>query len=179
LSQENLDLLSFWRKRDPLLLNPEGFQEFVERQQFLAELRSQLTIFEDGMPKRKGKYRGIWAVFASLDPEHPGRYCGLFYLPVTSMVQFELTKEKLEKHGDRFVCFEVMHEEILDYDPERPHVKGTFPKVEYYDYAWRRLPEKPRMLRLIEKHLRKVAKWYNEGGSKRGEPYPVPPAWEE
>lgn len=170
-------LLEEWKKHDPLLTDPEGFQRFFTRAQCLQELQSQLTTWkkDEWGPKEIKKYRGIWAEFATRDNENPRRFNGLFSIPVNDLTRFEEIKKKLEAKGDMFLCFQVMHEETLDHDPERPHIKGTFSKYDYYDYNWEPI-SKPPFMKEIEKHLNRVSRWYNRG-QKENEPYPTAPLW--
>jgi len=178
-------LIEEWKKQDPLLEDFEGFLNFTDRVGRFEQLLSELTTWNESggenghflIPKEIKKYRGIWAVFASRSKEDQRRFCRLFCQPVRDLKQFEEDQKWIEKHGDVFVCFEVMHEETLDYDPENPRVKGSFSKSSYYDLDWQPLTSKPDIITKIERHLRKVSEYYNQGAETKGEPYPTPPAW--
>jgi len=173
-----MSLVEEWKKRDPLLSDLEGFLRLLERVQRFQELHSQLTTWHEngGGPKEIKMFRGISAIFALKDRGSPQRYGGLSYIPVSDLLAFDGLKEKLEAGGDLFLCFEVMHEETLDHDPERPHVRGTFSKYTYYDCDWEPVA-KPEFMKKIEEHLRKVSEWYNRGAEMTSEPYPTPPLW--
>lgn len=171
-----MSLVQEWKKHDPLLSDLDGFQRFVERHQRFQELYVQLTTWypNGGGPKEIKKYRRIGAVFASPSKDDPLRYSGLSYVPVSNLVAFEGLKKKCESWGDLFLCFDVMHEENLDHDPDRPHIKGTFCKYTYYDYDWQPIP-KPDFLKQVEQHLNRVSRWYDRGLEQKGVPYPAPP----
>lgn len=177
IDDKGAKLLKEWKKHDPFLEDIEGFQRFVERVQRFEELDSQTTTWNEGEwgPKEIKKYRGIWAVFAMESNFLPGRFSGLLSTPIDDLISFDKTKEKTESHGDRFLCFQVMHEKALDHHPERPRIKGTFSIHDYYNLDWESIP-KPEMLKKIDKHLSRVSRWYNK--PKENEPYPTPPLWE-
>jgi len=171
------EVVKFWKKSDPFLTDIEGFQKFVERVQKFRELYAEVTTWKElGVVDEKRKYRRIDAVFGHEAPKQPRRFCGLFYMPINNFLTFEEAKRRIEKHGDRFICFDIMHEELLDHDPERPHVKGCFSKHSYYNYDWEPI-EKPEIIKKIERHLRRVSNWYSSGAPLKGESCPTPPLW--
>jgi len=176
-------LVQEWKKTDPYLLNAEGYLEFLEdllpKMLKLEEWQKDASILDwahDNIQRKK--YAAIGAVFTYRNRE--GRYSGLMLTSITSMNYLqvlELTKEREGQHY-RFSCIEIMHEEILDHDPERPHIKGTFSPHTYYDVNLNRI-EKPGMMKKIEKHLSKVSRWYSSPTKMETEPYPTPPLWDE
>jgi len=175
-------LVDEWRKIDPYLLDAEGFTKFISditvKIQKLEDLKQETSILDwaNNNIQRK-KYACISAVFTYPCKDDPTRYSGLFSSPLTDYLQFLELKEKTEKKGSIFLCIDVMHEETLDHDPERPHVKGTFSLHTFYDADWNQI-EKPKMMRKIEKHLSRVSRWYSSLTRMEAEPYPTPPVWE-
>lgn len=178
-------LVNEWRKTDPYLLDAEGFIKFIsdvtEKFQKLEELKRDASILEwaNNNIQRK-KYACISAVFAYASKDDPTRCSGLYSTPLTDIdyLQFLELKETRKEIGGRFLCIEVMHEETLDHDPERPHTKGTFPLHTFYDADWNPI-EKPKMMKKIEEHLSRVSSWYSSPTRMEAEPYPTPPVWED
>ena len=174
-------LVQEWKKRDPYLLDDEGYLRFLNdllaRIQKLEEWQKDASILDwahDNIQRKK--YAAIGAVFAYQNRE--GRYIGLTSTSITSMNYLQVLELIKEREKQRFLCIEIMHEKILDHDPERPHVKGTFSLHTYYDIDLNQI-EKPLMMKKIEKHLSKVSRWYSSPTKMETEPYPTAPLWEE
>ena len=172
-----------WKKRDPYLLDFEGYLEFLDdllrKMQKLEGWQRDASILDwahDNIQRKK--YATVGAVFAYCNRE--GRYSGLMLTSITSinyLQVLDLIKERERQHYT-FLCIEIIHEKILDHDPERPHVKGTFSLHTYYDINLNQI-EKPLMMKKIEKHLSKVSRWYSSPTKMETEPYPTAPLWEE
>ena len=178
-------LVERWRKRDPYLVDVEGLCGFISEMtanmQILEDFKKDASVLDwaNNNIQRK-KYACIHAVFTYPSKDDPARYSGLYSVSLMGMnyLQFLDLKEGRESKGGRFLCIEIMHEETLGYDPERPHVKGNFSLHSYYDADWNPI-EKPRMMKAVEKHLSRVSRWYGSPTKMKTEPYPTPPLWEE